>query len=687
MRLAIIFLAFLMCCDAAVGRTMPTEVYLRGEDTGWGCNEKYRFTLIEGTGIYTLSLPSLKGEFKIADRNFDEVNYGCAPFVPREKVLVQPGETQLCLYHGDNFVSPQLQDVTVEFDHTNIAKPLLRIYPTADYVAPEPDLSKPSQFYLRGDLHGYAWEPVEDYRFKTTAIDDVYTLTVGELYGNFKISNADWSINYGASSGFKLGDAISLDFGGKDIQSKHIVDATLTLDLRNTSGPLLTVDGTISADPTLPSGIYIIGKMYGSQGEAEPQLEFRHLPGSDVHTLEVSSLYESFHIGTPDCKTIWLGSPNAGWEPFTQPGTYRMKQNGSVFYTTGMTDVTVTLDMSDPSAPAFSVIKHPEATARWKSGYKLRYAEEFEGESLNSGRWSPFNGTERWGHWLLFEDTPEAMGVEDSALRLTMTRHQDDTYSAGMAWSLGKLAFRYGKLEIRMKQTHTTHSGVCVGLWLEGYHHSWPTCAELDVIEHGVHTTDVEPEKYFDGATIFPSSDPDALNSGHATFIRNAYSLQDSQYHTYTMYWDADHIAYYLDEDLYPDREPYYLMDHPLYKPDDKGYPGNYFNIPFFIYLWTCIGTTDPLLQTALSDANGRSSSIYIDYVRIYQKDNPDEIFICNEPSDEPRVETDIIENMTEQQPLAAAEYYDLSGRRVSHPQRGVYICRQGSSVSKLLIK
>lgn len=683
MKQFLFLISVMLSFAASATRTMPTDVYLRGEMTGWNCDEDYHFTLIEGTAVYTLSLPLLKGEFKIADGSFRDVNYGCAPFVPREKVKIAIGNPEICLYQGANFIAPELKDVTIEFDHTNISKPILRVYKTKDYVAPLPDLSRPSSYFLRGDFHGFNWAARDEFRFRTTEVNGVYSLYLDELYGNFKISNDDWSENYGASE-FKLGESIPLICGGENIPSKHIVNALVTLDLRIPLNPLLIVEGSISDDPSIPSGIYIIGKMYGSCGAPEPILEFRHLPGSNIHTLELSSLYESFHIGTPDFKTIWLGSPKPGWEPFKAPGVYKMKQNGSVFYTTGMTDVTVTLDLSDASAPSFTVEKHPEKTARWKSGYKLRYAEEFDGDKLNDGRWSPFNGTENWGHWTLFEDSPEAMGVEDSALRLTMTRHLDDTYSAGMAWSIGKLAFRYGKLVIRMKQTHTTHSGVSCGLWLEGYHHDWPICSELDLLEHGVHDTDEEPEKYFDGATIWPDSKPESLCSGHATFIHNDYSLQDSEYHTYTMYWDADHIAYYLDEDIYPDAEPYYLMDHPLYKPDDKGYPGNYFDIPFFIYLWTCIYSTDPMHQTALSDENGRVSSMYVDYVRIYQKGNPDEIFICNEPSDVPEEETSDTHSYNINHSSFPIEYYDLFGRKVNHPGQGIYICRRGSSAKKV---
>lgn len=50
--------------------------------------------------------------------------------------------------------------------------------------------------YLRGKLNG--WNVDENYRF--TVVDGVYTLHVDNLDDEFKISNSDWTFNYGAPS-------------------------------------------------------------------------------------------------------------------------------------------------------------------------------------------------------------------------------------------------------------------------------------------------------------------------------------------------------------------------------------------------------------------------------------------------------------------------------------------------------
>ena len=52
-------------------------------------------------------------------------------------------------------------------------------------------------FYLRGDFTTPAWN---DLRWQFSRSGDVYTLNIASLDGQFKISNEDWSVNFGASS-------------------------------------------------------------------------------------------------------------------------------------------------------------------------------------------------------------------------------------------------------------------------------------------------------------------------------------------------------------------------------------------------------------------------------------------------------------------------------------------------------
>ncbi|MBS7348104.1 MAG: hypothetical protein KIG61_06780, partial [Muribaculaceae bacterium] len=56
--------------------TLPVDIYLRGSDVGnWDTINKYLFTATED-GLYELFVEHLSGEFKIADKSWNEVNLG-----------------------------------------------------------------------------------------------------------------------------------------------------------------------------------------------------------------------------------------------------------------------------------------------------------------------------------------------------------------------------------------------------------------------------------------------------------------------------------------------------------------------------------------------------------------------------------------------------------------------------------
>lgn len=65
-------------------------------------------------------------------------------------------------------------------------------------MAVPPAFAAYPDFYLRGSEIGNGWEALETYKFDRN--DNTYSFELQHLNGNFKISNADWTINYGAES-------------------------------------------------------------------------------------------------------------------------------------------------------------------------------------------------------------------------------------------------------------------------------------------------------------------------------------------------------------------------------------------------------------------------------------------------------------------------------------------------------
>lgn len=85
------------------------EMYVRGAFGGWGCDDNYRFS--RSGNVYTITLASLEGEFKIAGTEWN-VNYGSET----DGVLPIAGTTTVNgVYGGPNFSAQSLTNLTVTF--------------------------------------------------------------------------------------------------------------------------------------------------------------------------------------------------------------------------------------------------------------------------------------------------------------------------------------------------------------------------------------------------------------------------------------------------------------------------------------------------------------------------------------------------------------------------------------------
>jgi beta-glucanase (GH16 family) len=198
--------------------------------------------------------------------------------------------------------------------------------------------------------------------------------------------------------------------------------------------------------------------------------------------------------------------------------------------------------------------------------------------------------------------------------------------TSGRINTRNKFSFVYGKLEARIKLPKTAN-GLWPAFWLLGNSYEetgWPVCGEIDIMEMGARAG-IEAgsqERYLSGAAHWGKNPQRPLSyslSGPAP-----YNLQDEKYHLYTMMWDERSIKMYLDLDIHPDAAPYFAMDINVYNGDDP--VGNYFHKPFHIILNLAAGGTYPDIYeinkvTALNEANNYTAKMYVDYVRLSQKD------------------------------------------------------------------
>ncbi|MCM1153269.1 MAG: glycoside hydrolase family 16 protein [Muribaculum sp.] len=277
----------------------------------------------------------------------------------------------------------------------------------------------------------------------------------------------------------------------------------------------------------------------------------------------------------------------------------------------------------------------PQTGSGNTDGYTLVWQDLFDGAELNPMRWDiEVNGsgggnnelqyyTDRGANVRLGDD-----GMGNHCLILTAKREQYNgrQFTSGRINSKGRIAFTHGKIEASIKLPKTAN-GLWPAFWMMGNDYDmvgWPKCGETDILEMGNSQgiASGTQEAFFNGACHWGQSWPAASYAKSST---KNYSLQDGEFHLYTLVWDDDHVAMYVDLDKRPVQNPYYSMDIPANDPDNIWSPGNYFHKDNFILFNLAVGGDFTGIHSAndisaLNDDNGQEASMYVNYVKIYQK-------------------------------------------------------------------
>ncbi|MDR0872556.1 MAG: family 16 glycosylhydrolase [Prevotellaceae bacterium] len=258
--------------------------------------------------------------------------------------------------------------------------------------------------------------------------------------------------------------------------------------------------------------------------------------------------------------------------------------------------------------------------------YQLVWQDLFDDDALNAGTWNiEVNGNGGGNNELQYYRA-ENVSVQDGCLVLTAKK---ETYSgksvtSGRINSLGKMSFKHGKLEARIRLPQTAN-GLWPAFWMLGSDiatNPWPACGEIDILEMGNSNgiTAGTQDKLFNGACHWGASYNNGNYPNYAKATTNSYSLQDD-FHLFTLVWDESAIKMYLDLDVYP----YYNM-----AIGSGTSPYNYFHKPFHILFNLAVGGNFPQIWniagiTALNADNDYEAKMYVDYVKLYQKGTSDE--------------------------------------------------------------
>ena len=246
----------------------------------------------------------------------------------------------------------------------------------------------------------------------------------------------------------------------------------------------------------------------------------------------------------------------------------------------------------------------------------LVWADEFNVDgSLDTSKWWQQtvlpNGTSWWnGEIQHYTDRDTNANVSGGNLHLTALResysNQGVTKDFTSARLNSKFAFTYGRVEVRAKLPAGV--GTWPAIWMLGQNiteigsywqvqgygtTSWPMCGEIDIMEHWGSNQD-----YVSSAIHSPSSFGGTVNVGGQT-VNGA----STSFHIYALEWSETKMVFSVDS-----------VVHYTYEPSTYTSSTWPFDDPQFLLLNIAIL---PSIDTSFT-----SSSMEVDYVRVYQQSN-----------------------------------------------------------------
>jgi beta-glucanase (GH16 family) len=240
---------------------------------------------------------------------------------------------------------------------------------------------------------------------------------------------------------------------------------------------------------------------------------------------------------------------------------------------------------------------------------------EVDGVAIDSTKWFHQTKLPNGNSWFNNEvqhytDRDSNAYVSDGTLKIVARKEvyndQGVTKEYTSARLNSKFAFKYGVAEFRAKMPIGV--GTWPAIWMlgknisesgtywanEGYGTtSWPAVGEIDILEHWGRN-----QGYAQSALHTTSSNGATQNHG-GRYISDI----SSEFHTYTMDWNADRIIFKIDD-----------IEHYRYNPSEKN-PNTWpFDSEFFFLLNIAI---EPSIQSSFTE-----SAMEVDYVRVYQSGN-----------------------------------------------------------------
>ena len=256
------------------------------------------------------------------------------------------------------------------------------------------------------------------------------------------------------------------------------------------------------------------------------------------------------------------------------------------------------------------------AQAHGYSFENLVWSDEFDGDKLDSDTWNYEKGNNGgWGNEEKqeYSDSSENVFIanisSDSASRSAdgkalaiHAQREGSKYTSGRIQTSGKQSFKYGRMEASIKFENGMTKGIWPAFWMLGDKEplGWPTCGEIDIMEHRNDETSVLSTLHWNHATGNPYQH---RYKGSALPVPNGATID--AWHVYAVEWTKDQMSFYVDDKL--------ITKQLIQTTANDEFNGHEF---YFILNMAVSGN---FINGAVPPESWTGSTMYVDYVRVYQ--------------------------------------------------------------------
>lgn len=241
-----------------------------------------------------------------------------------------------------------------------------------------------------------------------------------------------------------------------------------------------------------------------------------------------------------------------------------------------------------------------------KPKWVLVWKDEFNGNKINPKHWSKCErGTPDWCNTM--SDDPSLFAVKGGNLILRGkvnpdTKKDPSPFITGGVYSKGKVAVRYGKVEIRAK--FDSAQGAWPALWMlpDGKDRRWPDGGEIDIMEHLNFDKFAYQTLHSKFITTLKRCNPQNGSTG---------TIDKDDYNVYAVVWTPDSITFLIND------KP--TLTYPRIPAERENGQWPYCK-PFYLLLDMQLGGS----WVGAVNPKHLPVEMHIDYVRIYKDANAD---------------------------------------------------------------